>query len=84
MLYPDEHADETETNITHGMVNRRSQQMTEHFWNRWQNEYLTSLKEFHKVDRRSWTVTMSKSGMLCSSMTNYLETNDPSRSLRIS
>ena len=48
--YPDERVDETETNITHGMVNRRSQhvqQMTEHVWNRWRNEYLTSLREFH-------------------------------------
>lgn len=54
--YPDEHVDGTETNITHGMANKRSlhvQQIMQHFWTRWRNEYLTSLREFHRHTRKN-------------------------------
>ena len=42
--YPDERPEEAETRVT--------QQNTHHFWTKWGNEYLTSLREFHRYKRR--------------------------------
>ncbi|MES9974415.1 MAG: DUF1759 domain-containing protein [Candidatus Thiodiazotropha sp.] len=53
--HPDERPEEVETNVTRDTLKGRSQrvhQITQHFWTRWRNEYLTSLREFHRYKRR--------------------------------
>ena len=55
LTYPDERSDEAEMIVKQDTLNQRSQrvqQITQHFWTRWRNEYLTSLREFHRCKRR--------------------------------
>ena len=55
LTYPDERSDEAEMIVKRDTLNQRSQrvqQITQNFWTRWRNEYLTSLKEFHRCKRR--------------------------------
>lgn len=54
LIHSDEHPEEVETNVTRDTLKRRSQhvqQITQHFWARWRNKYLTSLREFHRYKR---------------------------------
>ena len=54
LTYPDERSDEAEMIVKRDTLNQRSQrvqQITQHFWARWRNEYLTSLRELHRCKR---------------------------------
>ena len=51
LAYPADKTDDNNTNITHGSVNKLSnfkRRVIQHFWTRWRNEYLTSLREYHR------------------------------------
>ena len=53
--YPDERPDEAEMIFTRDTINQLSQhvqQIMQHFWTRWRNQYLTSLREFQRCKRR--------------------------------
>ena len=55
LTYPDERSNETEMILTRYTINQQSQrvqQITQHFWTRWRNEYLTSFKQFHRCKRK--------------------------------
>ncbi|XP_069139222.1 uncharacterized protein [Argopecten irradians] len=59
LQYPDESSsneDEITEDVSHDQLLKRfsrKQKLIEHFWHRWKQEYVTSLREFHKKSRHA-------------------------------